>query len=72
MQFDLTRPCGNCPFRADVQPFIHAARVREVLGDPAATGAAYWPASSFACRAIRARGREDVTVLGIGQREFAQ
>lgn len=25
-----SRPCANCPFRADVPPFITAARVREI------------------------------------------
>jgi hypothetical protein len=49
VKFDLTRPCGNCPFRTDVRPYIRADKVRQVLGDPAATGAAHWPASSFAC-----------------------
>ena len=49
MRFDLVRPCGECPFRSDREPFIEAARVREILGDPAASGASWFPSTSFAC-----------------------
>jgi hypothetical protein len=27
---DMTTPCGNCPFRTDVDPYIHEGRVREI------------------------------------------
>lgn len=26
----VSRPCGHCPFRSDVRPFIRTARVREI------------------------------------------
>lgn len=29
--FLLRKPCGNCPFRTDVTPFIKADRVGEIL-----------------------------------------
>jgi hypothetical protein len=47
MRFDLTRPCGNCPFRTDVRPYIDARRVREILGG--GEKRAWWPAVSFPC-----------------------
>lgn len=31
MNFDLRRPCGQCPFRNDIEPFIRPARAREIL-----------------------------------------
>lgn len=30
MKMDLVRPCKNCPFRNDIEPYIRAARVREL------------------------------------------
>jgi hypothetical protein len=30
MRFDLKKPCHNCPFRTDVLPFLHTARVEEL------------------------------------------
>jgi hypothetical protein len=48
MRFDLTTPCGNCPFRNDRGPFgLRADRVREILGG--GRGKAWWPAASFVC-----------------------
>jgi len=47
MRFDLVRPCGNCPFRTDVHPYINAARVREILGG--GKGRDHWPCVSFPC-----------------------
>jgi hypothetical protein len=49
MKFDLVRPCGNCPFRTDMHPFLEAARVREILGDPDAKGKRSFPATAFIC-----------------------
>lgn len=49
MRFDLVRPCGRCPFRTDVAPFIRAGKVREVLGDPDARSRRWWPSESFVC-----------------------
>jgi hypothetical protein len=31
MNYDLTTPCKNCPFRSDVKPYIHAGRAEEIL-----------------------------------------
>lgn len=47
MNFDLTSPCGDCPFRTDIHPFIRAEKVREILGG--GEGRAWWPATSFPC-----------------------
>jgi hypothetical protein len=48
MRFDMTTPCGNCPFRNDRGPFgLRAERVREILGG--GQGRAHWPATSFPC-----------------------
>lgn len=30
MKMTLTRPCGNCPFRTDVTPYIRGARAVEI------------------------------------------
>lgn len=30
MHYDLRAPCHNCPFRTDVPPYIHPARVRDI------------------------------------------
>lgn len=30
MNFNLTRPCDNCPFRTDVRPYLKKARVKEI------------------------------------------
>lgn len=49
MRFDLTKPCGNCPFRNDRMPFgLRPGRVREILGGKP-HGRNWWPAFSFAC-----------------------
>jgi hypothetical protein len=31
MDFDLKRPCANCPFRTDIPPFLRPARAKEIL-----------------------------------------
>lgn len=31
MKYDLTTPCKDCPFRSDIEPFVSAARAREIL-----------------------------------------
>lgn len=48
MKFDLTTPCGDCPFRSDIHFGLSPARVRGILGD-SRKGKAWWPASSFPC-----------------------
>ena len=30
MNFDLKRPCKSCPFRTDIEPFLHPGRVEEI------------------------------------------
>lgn len=61
MNFDLTRPCGNCPFRNDRDPFgLRRARVREILGDP--NGRRWWPAASFPCHKTIDYGRPRIPV----------
>lgn len=30
MNFDLKRPCKDCPFRTDVKPYLTASRAREI------------------------------------------
>lgn len=47
MRFDLTRPCGNCPFRNDLHFGLRAERVREILGG--GKGKSWWPTPSFPC-----------------------
>lgn len=65
MRFDLTSPCGNCPFRNDHGPFgLHAERVRGILGG--GKGRAWWPASSFPCHKTigYGEGEDGETVIG--------
>jgi hypothetical protein len=31
MQFTMTAPCGKCPFRTDIEPFLRPARVKEII-----------------------------------------
>ena len=58
MNFDLKRPCDNCPFRNDRHPFgLRADRVREILGG--GQGRAHWPAVSFTCHKTVAYGAGD-------------
>lgn len=47
MRFDLTRPCGDCPFRSDKPFHMRPDRVRQILGG--ARGTAWWPTPSFPC-----------------------
>lgn len=30
MNFDLKKPCSNCPFRTDTQPYISEARAKQI------------------------------------------
>lgn len=30
MNFNLKKPCAHCPFRTDIEPFIHAERAEEI------------------------------------------
>jgi hypothetical protein len=30
MKYELTSPCGNCPFRHNVKPYLRAERVEEI------------------------------------------
>ncbi len=30
MTYDLTSPCGNCPFRRDVRPFLSTERAEQI------------------------------------------
>ena len=46
MKFDLTKPCGNCPFRKDRAFGLTEERVLEILGGGKGH---WWPADSFAC-----------------------
>lgn len=34
MKYNLTSPCSNCPFRKDVDPYLHVERVRGILDKP--------------------------------------
>lgn len=45
MRFDLTSPCGDCPFRSDKPFHLSPERVRQILGG----GDHWWPAASFPC-----------------------
>lgn len=47
MNFDLVRPCSNCPFRSDAHFGLAPARVRGILGG--GERRAWWPAASFPC-----------------------
>ena len=47
MRFDLTRPCGNCPFRSDRPFHLNPERVRGILGGD--RHGQWWPAESFPC-----------------------
>jgi hypothetical protein len=50
MRFDLTRPCGDCPFRSDRPFHMRPERVREILGDERkGHRRRWWPAASFPC-----------------------
>lgn len=47
MNFDLVRPCADCPFRSDRPAYLRRERVRQILGN--GKGRAWWPAASFPC-----------------------
>ncbi len=47
MNFDLVRPCADCPFRSDRPGYLRADRVRGILGG--GKGRHWWPAVSFPC-----------------------
>jgi hypothetical protein len=58
MRFDLTRPCGNCPFRCDKPFHMRPDRVREILGGE--RGKAWWPAASFPCHKTIIYGEDEL------------
>lgn len=31
--YSLHKPCANCPFRTDIEPFLRRARAREIVRD---------------------------------------
>lgn len=31
MNYNATRPCDNCPFRTDIEPYLTKARAREIV-----------------------------------------
>lgn len=31
MNFNMTKPCSNCPFRTDVEPYLRPSRVEEIV-----------------------------------------
>lgn len=57
MRFDLTRPCGNCPFRSDKPFHMRPDRVREILGGE--HGRAWWPTPSFPCHKTIEYGEDE-------------
>jgi len=60
MRFDLTRPCGNCPFRSDIRFGLSPERVREILGGSRRGKATtWWPAASFPCHKTIEYGEDD-------------
>jgi hypothetical protein len=56
LKFDLVRPCAKCPFRSDIEPYLHAERGWElrkaILND-----------ATFACHEtmVETEGGEDMT-----------
>jgi hypothetical protein len=55
MNFDLIRPCDNCPFRSDRPPFgLRPGHIRSILGG--GDGPDHWPAKSFPCHKTVAYG----------------
>lgn len=38
MRFNLVRPCGHCPFRTDIPPFLTPGRVLEITDNLLADG----------------------------------
>ena len=32
MNYNLTKPCANCPFRTDIKPYLNASRVPDLEG----------------------------------------
>lgn len=57
MRFDLTRPCGNCPFRSDRPFHMRPDRVRQILGG--ARDRRWWPAQSFPCHKTIIYGEDE-------------
>lgn len=59
MNFDLVRPCAECPFRNDRLPFgLRRERIRAILGG--GEGRAHWPATSFPCHKTIIYGEERI------------
>ena len=59
MKFDLTRPCGNCPFRSDKPFYLLPDRVRQILGDTREGNRRWWPAESFPCHRTIIYGEDE-------------
>lgn len=57
MRFDLTRPCGNCPFRSDKPFHMEPWRVREILGG--GEDREWWPSPSFPCHKTIIYGEDE-------------
>jgi hypothetical protein len=61
MKFDLKRPCGECPFRSDIRPYLTLPRAREialgVAGRGGRGGRGFGPGFTFSCH-------KTVTTLG--------
>jgi hypothetical protein len=55
VRFDLTRPCGDCPFRRMGGIRIRAGRIREIAGLMLEEGAG----GSFTCHNTRERRKVD-------------
>jgi hypothetical protein len=52
MRFDLKRPCGECPFRSDIRPYLTLPRAREIALGVAGRGGGgrgFGPGITFAC-----------------------
>ena len=33
MKYDLNSPCAQCPFRSDIEPYVHSERVEGFIGE---------------------------------------
>jgi hypothetical protein len=53
LKFDLVRPCDQCPFRADIRPFLHRERAREIVEE------IFYHDKSFTCHKTNNYDEED-------------
>jgi len=49
MNFDLKRPCANCPFRTDIRPFLHPERAREICDAMLLGDESFWCHKTIDC-----------------------